>query len=231
MASENQVPVHSSGKAQGSLVVFILGISLTDPHPIPSRGASVLHGAQNNKREIKAFPAAAAWAKQGAGIPNFHPNVLLDTWCRHQGWGRGCGKEGPPLAAPWRRGAPCIAPPPSRAGVPWRRRSRRGRVSRAGRAARSPAGRAGTSEGLVHPPDAAVQLQHPQRRHARPAGPPGASPSAARPFRRSLVPPARPALRGPGAAAARAGCSLGEPRAGWAPQDEATPGSAGPAAP
>lgn len=102
-------------------------------------------------------------------------------------------------------------------------------MSRAGRAARSPAGRAGTSEGLVHAPDAAVQLQHPQRRHARPAGLPGASPSAARPFRRSFVPPTRPGAAA-AAPAAWAWRSLGETRAGSAPQDEAAPGSAGPAA-
>lgn len=111
MASENQVPVHSSGKAQGSLVVFILGISLTDPHPIPSRGASVLHGAQNNKRGIKAFPAAAAWAKQGAGIPNFHPNVLLDTWCRHAGLGKGLWERGSTFGRPMEKRGTLHRPP------------------------------------------------------------------------------------------------------------------------
>lgn len=73
---------------------------------------------------------------------------------------------------------------------------------------------AGTFQGLVHPPDATVKLQHPQRRHfpAPGAALPAASPSAARPFRRSFVPTCRPPGRPPSSPAPAAPCTAPERR-------------------
>lgn len=220
MAYENQVYVHS----RETLAHVAHPGHLSDPHPLSSRGASVLH------REVITNTTPRPCQKQLPGPNKEQGSRISLPTCPgylvpHARLAKGLWEKRSHLCPPHRKeGHPALPPSLKSRGGLSRGWSSRGRGVPAGRAARSPAGRAGTSEGLVHAPDAAVQLQHPQRRHARPAapaGPPGASPSAARPFRRSFVPPARLGLRYPGAA--WPWWSLGE-----TPQDEATPGSAGP---
>lgn len=90
------------------------------PHPICSRGASVLHRAHNNKHKITASPKAAAWAQRGAGIPNVCPNVLLVP---HAGLEKGLWEKRGHLRPPHREeGHPALPPRRSRSprgrGVP-----------------------------------------------------------------------------------------------------------------
>jgi len=112
---------------------------------------------------------ARQWGGGGADMP---------------GWGSGCGRRGAILARPIEKMAPFTAPPPPQGSEVSPRTWRPRRWGWAG--GRRPL--AGTFQGLVHPPDAAVELQHPQRRHFPAAGARPGTPGGP-PERRPPVPP------------------------------------------
>lgn len=70
----------------------------------------------NNKHNTTALPEEAAWAKQGAGIPNFPPYVSRVPGATRQAGEGAIGKEKPPLPAPSKGGAPCTASLPQEQG-------------------------------------------------------------------------------------------------------------------
>lgn len=191
MAYENQVPVHASGKP------WLLWLSPWVLQRSPSAAGASLYYTEHIITNTKSGPLQ----KQLPG-PNKEQGSLIPVptcfWVpgAHAGLGQGLWEKRGHLCPPHRqeRGTlhctPFLKAGPSREGEDG---APEGGVP--GRGGQHGAPRAGTSEGLVHPADAAVQLQHPQRRHARPAAPPAAS------EHRPPVPPrfrspARPGLRG-----------------------------------
>lgn len=164
-------------------------------------------------------------ARRGEEKPCLHPGLPPSLpsprcLCKTAGLGQALrrGAEERGHLSPPRREDGALRSPPGVGGAAGRGRPRGGRGRGAPRKALAAAG---TSQGLVHAPDAAVQLQHPQRRHpaAHGSAPPAASPSAARPFRCSFVP--TPLAQGLPASWGAANCSL-NPKTGWSPVGEAT---------